>query len=262
MIELQKIELGKTKNILFIHGGPGGSYHGTYEFYKKIDLPFNMFFYNQNGCGKTKTGPKNHKQNLEDLNEIVQANKFDLIIGHSYGAILVYDYKENYSYSKKILLCGISLNLTVPTMNNLIFELQSLKDEKRYEYYLNKIKQYGEASWELTEKIRSENSNYKTKYNRYWCNLKAMATYNGHMKNYPNNQDTFFRVRESIHSNPEKNRYILLKEDIYHAIGLFDELMGGAASAGTRSKLFYGSAHYPHIEEVEEFVSYVTDIIS
>lgn len=47
-----------------------------------------------------------------------------------------------------------------------------------------------------------------------------------------------------------------------HAMGAFDELMGGVASSHLKSKIFYNSAHYPHIEEQDEFIRYIKDILN
>lgn len=271
-MDLKSVFEGGDKNILFIHGGPGSNMHPHYEFIKRnyIDSGKTFWFYNQPGCGdRVSSGYYSHTKNTIDLREIIERAEisFDLVIGHSYGAMLLYDtFKANTKSfsSTKILLLSMSINLNTPRYNNLAFEMSTIGQENLdlHRKFYEDVDKLKSDSWKITKKIRSENTNASKKYNWYWINQLTMDEFNIYAKKYPSNERIFFDVRQSIYDNCNKTNYFDLSYDnIHHAIGAFDLLMGGIAGGTSESKIFYSSAHYPHIEQSKEFQLYIDEIL-
>lgn len=99
-----KVEL---PTILFIHGGPGFNC-GVLEYlieneeiFSKLDC--NIILYDQRGCGRTTRNNTtvSHRHNITDLNDIIiylseiHKVKISCLVGHSYGAKLLFDYYKN-----------------------------------------------------------------------------------------------------------------------------------------------------------------------
>ncbi|MCC7331161.1 MAG: alpha/beta fold hydrolase [Flavobacteriales bacterium] len=103
-------KMGNGEAILVLHGGPGLFQDYLTPYFGKLAEKYQLFFYDQRGCGKTEfpkdTASININQYIEDIEAIRKHLKLDKIIlaGHSWGANLALMYGKKYSDNLKNLI--------------------------------------------------------------------------------------------------------------------------------------------------------------
>lgn len=265
-------------SIIFVHGGPGLNC-GTLEYLIEHEaifdtLAFDLILYDQRGCGRSNSAGNQvkHDDNICDLKEvyeIITENKqyeVAAIAGHSYGAKVLFDYLQTaYTATTSGIFISMSPSILTPRINNLLIDLAYLKsvDETQYAAVLEEFDNFSfDKLWLLTERLSEI---FKKNENRpyfYWANLKWRKQVNEIHKHVsmPINTEVFKSVREDLYSNP--NKYSVDVNALTHVpilwINGFHDLVMNAASALTKEsdlnqRLFFKSAHYPHIEEHEKF---------
>lgn len=137
---ITEFKKNKTNNefLLFINGGPGYSC-GVIEHLIEHDeifdtLNYNIILYDQRTCGRTKHFPEAvlHDDNVNDLEDIYQYLKHKKkeiigIIGHSYGAKLLFDFCLKFNHRTPCIFVSTSKSILVPRLNNLAFDIFYLK---------------------------------------------------------------------------------------------------------------------------------------
>jgi len=133
-----------TKNpnfpyVLLIHGGPGlncGVIEYLIEHHHLFNsLQYNIILYDQRNCGKSNKFPERvlHQDNVEDLQKIVlhitdHCNlNICALIGHSYGAKLLFDYYRGYASNIPGVFISTAKSILTPRLNNLMLDLSYLK---------------------------------------------------------------------------------------------------------------------------------------
>lgn len=263
----------RTKEVLYIHGGPGGTSEGFEQFwlnhsaYQNSD--FNFTFFDQRCCGRSEIFEQEnytHRDNVEDLIKIIDHSKFDIILAHSYGSYLAYDAIQESKNKPFVIFAGVSETSDVPKYNNILLDLLILKQQnpQKYQEIYQKIATLGDKSWTLREEIRNSLENFEQKFEAYWMNLDAQKEYNEYMVKGTNtfNSKVFFEVRTDYFNNLKDNKLDLSKvEKAIRVVGQFDFIMGGSALELQATEKFYASSHYPHIEEPQKMVELLNRII-
>lgn len=272
-----------TKNkelpyIIFIHGGPGLN-NGVLEnliMHEKIfdALEFNIVLYDQRGCGRSQQtkNPVSHLDNLHDIDEVYttlsKEKSFHIaaIAGHSYGAKLLFDYLLSSSIKIPCIFIATAPSMLTPRINNLLIDLAYLKsiDSHEYQKILEEFDDYNvQILWRITERISALFQENKIRPYFYWANLlwKEKVAQIQNTISLPINLEVFKSVRQDIFSKPDQLSVdidVTLKSPYLWINGFHDIIMDGA-SALTNSavKLFFKSAHYPHIEEHNKFCEVV-----
>lgn len=256
-----------SKNILFIHGGPGLTSNGFEEYYKKFptqynELKANTFFYNQKGC-KAEMGNVNitHQDNVSDLDKILkylkEKNVTTTIVSHSYGCLIAYDsLSQNKGYDN--IFISPSSCLFTPFMNkaqSLLLLMKVLNPEK----YMDLINYLPDSDpiWSFTKKYEKIlNIQHEL---HMWANLDKMKTYTADLT--PINSSIFNSVSKSIDVlNKEQNilnfENISIKYKIF--LGAQDIQMGVSSFFNDANAIYFNkSSHYPHIEEEKRFCNEV-----
>lgn len=263
--------------VIFIHGGPGLN-AALLELLIEREgifnsLNCNVILYDQQGCGRSKFGKNKtvkHKDNVSDLVSVIETveqtlnTRIKTVVGHSYGAKILFDFiKESESN-----ICGVFLatapSILIPRVNNLLLDLNYLKsvDPNRYQELLEEFDNFEDGSiWLLTEKLASVFHENKDRLNFYWANMKwkeIVTNYQSEI-NLPINTEIFKSVRKDLYSNSQNYSVdiaSLSKCNNLWINGFHDVVMNGSTfiKSGTEiNKIFYKSAHYPHIEENERF---------
>lgn len=272
--------------LIFVHGGPGLNC-GTLERLIEKDgifdsLNFNVILYDQRNCGRSNSGDDStvmHADNIADLHSVITILHKDkgispvAIIGHSYGAKLLFDYmKETDSKLPSVFLSTAS-SILIPRVNNLLLDLAYLKttDRGKYQKILKEFDNIKDGSiWEMTEKLSSIFHENKNRPNFYWANLdwKDTAACRQKEESLPMNARVFTSVRQDLYSRASNYSVDIssLKNSHYLWInGFHDFIMDGQASLSNpslKTVIFYKSAHYPHIEEPERFCEEVNAFIN
>jgi len=261
--------------VLFVHGGPGlNSVILEYliENEKIFELlNYNIILYDQRGCGRSEKSDEKilHQDNVNDLHEIIQLlikQKYQIagIIGHSYGAKILYDLYQSYHVEIPGIFLATASSILTPRINNLLFDLVYLKNENP-SYYQDVLSEFGDFSyeniWSLTEKLADVFKENKNRPYFYWVNLEWQDKVMNLQKQIgiPMSEDVFTSVRADLYSN--KDNYSvdiknIIKTPTLWINGLHDLVMNGAAFLSQETpeqRLFLKSAHYPHIEESERF---------
>lgn len=266
----------KLPYIIFIHGGPGlnSSVLESLIINEGIfdSLMFNIVLYDQRGCGRSKSTDSIvlHTDNISDLDDFYK--KFTInkclniaaIVGHSYGAKLLFDYLNHSQIEVPSIFIATASSLLTPRINNLLLDLAYLKsvDSEEYQKTLEEFDGYGhEMLWRLTERLTKIFQENKERPYFYWANLswKEKVSKIQNSINLPINLAVFSSVRKDLYSKPEKffvNIDEVIKSPYLWINGFHDFIMDGASALTKKDssvKLFYKSAHYPHIEEHEKF---------
>lgn len=269
--------------IIFIHGGPGYNC-GILEYLIEHDklfelLNYNLVLYDQRGCGRSRNFPNDvsHFENVNDLKEIYeyltnsQGIKIVGLIGHSYGAKLLFDFYKNFKCNIPGVFVSTANNILTPRLNNLILDLEYLKKTNREDYtdLLSKLDDIeSEKIWGLTEKLSPLFHANKDRPFLYWANIDYYQKIQDIQNkiNLPINKNIFINVRKDLYSNQ-----INFSVDIESLCtpylwinGFQDLIMNGSQSVLSKKSnihTFYRSSHYPHIEENHRFSETINDFI-
>ena len=98
------------------------------------------------------------------------------MIGHSYGAKLLFDYYKTYKSTIPGVFVSTAKSILTPRLNNLMLDLSYLKKSNLEQY--NKI--YNELNnrdlnkiWDLSEQLTPVFQENKDRPYLYWANLKC-----------------------------------------------------------------------------------------
>lgn len=268
--------------LLFIHGGPGSNFGCLEQLVEQegiySDLDFNLIFYDQRSCGRSPiyTDKVVHNDNIEDLRELVNQLtngkniKIAGLIGHSYGAKLLYDLLVTTNFKIPSIFISITKSLLTPRLNNLLLDLAYLKEKNRsqYQVLLSKMENFDVGTiWALTEEMASLFKDNKSRDFYYWANLECyekVRSINDKI-NLPINTTTFMTVRRDLYRESNNLNFDVdkLRNPYCWINGLQDYIMNGPQGLLEKDKIimFTKSAHYPHLEEAEKFCEVVNAFI-
>lgn len=267
--------------VIYVHGGPGN--HSAYfeEFIKTEksyqESSIGWIVYDQRGCGRSKGYDEEdltHPNNVEDLKDLVEElskdKKISAIVGHSYGAWLVYEYIEKYGNTIPAVLVGMASKIGLPKNRSLSMDLQILKQSQAEDYLdvIGQIDDYAENLWKMAKLVRQKMKSPELRKHYYWgCpqtmrlydELKASVTVKEDDKVFRIVRATLYQNEQDMsgpHTEPLGDKYLWIN-------GFHDYLMGGefldADNKGITT--FFKSGHYPHFEEPEHFVKILSQFI-
>lgn len=273
----------KKPSILFIHGGPGyncGVLEYLIEYEQLFDsIDFNIILYDQRNCGRSiiNSDVVLHKHNITDLHEIILhiSNECGLdicsLIGHSYGAKLLYDYCKKYGSRCPTVYLSTADSIVTPRLNNLALDLMYLKQNyaDTYQETYNKVASLKlDKIWEISEQLAPFFQQNRDRVYFYWANLDCLKKVNSIQKkiNLPPNNDVFMSVRKDLYSDKSNFSVAIDELDMpkLWIVGFHDYIMNGSnglLSSNSSIKTFYHSSHYPHIEENNHFSGLLNDFI-
>lgn len=273
--------------VIFVHGGPGlnaGVVEHMVESGGIYDtLEANIVFYDQRSCGRSKLVDNSvgHTDNVTDLGEIVNIIVGRLgysvvaIIGHSYGAKVVFDYFQTKPSNILGIFIASAPSILKPRLTNLILDLNYLKTTNP-ELYMHILSDFDgklgpEKIWAITERLAETFKENKARPFFYWANLitKEEAIHAAKSISLPINADVFCSVRKQLYSNEEGcsvDPEIIPDVKSLWINGFHDLIMGGPEAICTAGKkisplTFFKSAHYPHLEEPDLFCEKVNEFI-
>lgn len=277
-----------TKNlnlpyVLFIHGGPGlncGILDYLIEHNNLFNsLEYNIILYDQRNCGKSKKtfGHILHQDNINDLQQIIlhitdQCNlNICALIGHSYGAKLLFDYYKIYVSSLPGVFISTAKSILTPRLNNLMLDLSYLKKTNchRYNQVFSEINNLDlNELWKISEQLSTTFQENKDRPYLYWANLECYKLVQDIQKriNLPLDPKIFASVRHDLYSS-ELNFPVNIKELEISKLwinGFHDFVMNGHEGAMSKDygiTTFYKSSHYPHIEENNRFSELLNEFI-
>jgi len=282
--ELYIVDFTKTEykeSLIFIHGGPGFNC-GILEYLIEHEnlfecLNYNIIMYDQRECGRSEKNHElvSHQDNLKDLKNIidyfVNSNiPIKGLIGHSYGAKLLYDFYLTYPSTLPGIFVGIADSMLTPRLNNLLSDLTYLRknDPDRYQDILPRLNKLTlEKLWMITEELAPVFESNKDRPFNYFANLELMQKVQEISKviNIPINKEVLMSVRKDIYASKElcKVEIANLKNDYLWINGFHDSTMNSTNSFLKNQNiiLFYQSAHYPHIEESRLFCETVNEFL-
>lgn len=275
-----KNENAKTR-ALFIHGGPGNNCekfevllqnHPAYQ-----NTAVTWITYDQRGCGRSKKNVETvtHEHNLEDLKAVLEhlsklGKKPDVIYGHSYGAWLLYDAALAYPnvITQKIVFGGRSLSRSLPKTRSLLMDLLLLKWKQPTDYQkaLAHVEHNEDTYMQARNAVRALLKDQDERSTFYWGNLEAkaqMLEWQKQCKLPLENPDVFQDVAHTMYHGDKTYGPMdpkQLKQDHVFLLGYHDFLMGGELDVEENApiKRFWKSGHYPHVEEVEEFLMMIS----
>ena len=266
----------KKESILFIHGGPGLnaqsliSYTLTENLFESLN--YNIIFYDQRNCGKSRQTikPSTYEKQINDLSDILKdletSENITCIIGHSYGAKLLADYAQKENPKQKLIFLATARDILTPRLNNIKLDLDFLKEEMP-ELYIESLKEMADSTvWEVSEKLAPYFFKNSKRVNRYWQNKEIQKKYISHSADskYKINNEVFQSLREELYNgeNLSLNLDKLTPEQYIVFIGYNDFIMSGHLSLNDSStRIFYESAHYPHLEENEKLCRGINEFI-
>lgn len=261
--------------VVFVHGGPGLNC-GTLEYLIEHEgifdsLRCNIVLYDQRGCGRSATvsDSVSHQDNLDDLAQVCRAVQASTgvsvaaLIGHSYGAKVVFDYIRGSDSKVLSVLLAIAPSMLTPRLTNLLLDLSYLKqvDRAQYESVLDGIEDLNpETLWQLTEVLAPVFYKNEARGNVYWANLawKDKVGEIGHKLALPISESVFTSVRKDLYSKEQGSRIAVVQKPGVGTLwinGLHDLIMGSPSELWQNKDItwFLKSAHYPHIEESARF---------
>lgn len=268
--------------LIFIHGGPGfncGIIEQLIEHHHLFNaLNYNIALYDQRNCGRSKkfANKITHQDNVNDLEKIIlyltETIKIKIIglIGHSYGAKILYDYYKNYHAQIPGIFLATSNSILTPKLNNLILDLSYLKktNPTQYKNTLNELENLDlKKMWAISEKLTPLFQENKDRSYLYWANLESLKLIHEIQKqiNLPMNTETFIDIRKDLYSS-ETNFSVEINDlDIpkLWINGLHDFIMNGQESLFNDNIItFLKSAHYPHIEENDRFTKLINEFFA
>ena len=229
--------------------------------------------YDQRNCGRSKAQSNAvvlHIDNVKDLQSIIVSMTEEygispaVIIGHSYGAKVVYDYIQMSGTKFPSVFLSTANSVLIPRINNLLLDLCYLKsvDKEQYQKLLKEFNSIRDENiWNITEQLSSVFHENKNRPNFYWANLDCKERVEALQKELstPLNAEVFASVRRDLYSKEENysvNISSLENHKYLWVNGFHDFIMNGQASLSDptlKTTIFYKSAHYPHIEEHQRF---------
>lgn len=263
---------------LFIHGGPGLNAYSTSKFIQKSSAyavsSYNFIFYDQAGCGRSRKNVDSrylHIENIKDLKDVLDYYSWDniqIIIGHSYGAKLLYDYLEKYGEDKNMeyIFLSTSENILIPRLNNLLLDLKYLKKAKP-ELYKESLAMLencysSDAINAITDQLNPYFLENPYRLDYYWANNEAQQEYISIKNPYSLSQDVFEKVRKDLYSDPANYNLDIdrIKKSRW-VVGFHDFIMEGNKPDGLKKEkiVFFRSGHYPHIEEPDKFLELLNE---
>jgi len=269
--------------VVFIHGGPGlncGIIEYLIEHHKLFNsLNHNVILYDQRNCGRSNKISETvlHRDNIDDLQKIIihltsrHKLKISALIGHSYGAKLLFDYYKNYSSIIPGVFVSTATSILTPRLNNLMLDLSYLKKNNfdQYNRLLNEINSHDlDKIWEISEELTPLFQENKDRPYFYWANVERFHTVQEVQKNInlPLDMKTFVSVRKDLYSNESNFSVDIdnLKLSKLWINGFHDFIMNGhevVVSKTSNITTFYQSSHYPHIEENDHFTELLNEFI-
>jgi proline iminopeptidase len=264
--------------LLFIHGGPGSNSTIVEHFIENENLfsslNYNIMVYDQRGCGRSKNdcSTVSHESNISDLFDIYQYlnERFPLkgFIGHSYGAKLLFDFNKQYSITYPSIYVSMSDSLLTPRINNLLLDMNYLKrvDPDTYEKNWAKITNFSsDEIWHITEELAPLFTKNPERPFFYWANLDIFKKVQNYQKqfSYPINADVFMNVRKNLYL--ERDDFFIdfssMDTPYLRINGAQDFIINGGTERHDKTTVFYKSAHYPHLEENENFCNVVNKFL-
>lgn len=270
-----------SKFCLYVHGGPG-SHSGYFEEFIKDNSHYNnsdigWIIYDQRGCGRSSIpdlSELGHNDNIDDLKEVIEVvsreYKVSAIVGHSYGAFLLYDYNKKYSSSILSVFLGMARDMSMPRRRSLMIDINILKENQPEDYIkiLPCINEYSDCLWKASKSVRKLIVDRSKRKLYYWGNIEKMSEYFDVMDrvSLEENNDTFFKVRSTLYSEEETDLKVynkFLGKQFLWINGLHDYLMGGESESYSDNSItmFCNSGHYPHIEEGPRFLELLERLI-
>ncbi len=274
--------------ILFVHGGPG-SHSAYFEFavneikcFQTSDIGWVSF--DQRGCGRSADNPRalSHEGNIRDMANIIDyfetsgdLPNISAVFAHSYGVNVAFEYFRDVKpdSSLKFIMAGRSMRYDIPAKRNLMIDLSILKLFQPSDYR-SLTARIGDPDLPFQEIKKTARKAIKDQTKRklfYWGNLDRMEWYESIMDkiNIGDNDDTFQKVMDTIHKNPNRRHYNPeeLNQDVCWIMGMQDFLMGGDSvmqddKSGSFRKLVYPECgHYPHFESSEKFINDIQDFL-
>jgi proline iminopeptidase len=273
--------------LVFIHGGPGFNC-GAVEYFIECEdyfksLDYNIILYDQRACGRSAKFFDNmskitHENNVTDLQEIYKyliefaCLKIKGLIGHSYGAKLLFDFYKVSQLSIPGIFVSTADSILTPRLNNLMSDLAYLKktDPAKYQDTHSQMDSPIDLKkiWQLTEELAPLFQENKDRHYLYWANL---ATYEKMLSiqkqiNLPSNPQVFMNVRKDLYSSEANSPVDINSLKAPHLwINGFQDVIMGEPTHGLSKKskitLFSKSSHYPHLEENELFCESVNAFI-
>lgn len=244
-------------------------------------MPYRIVFWDQRACGRSGVpegaGAPSHEQNIADLAELItelrsQGHRIGGLLGHSYGAWLVYEAcrlkrlpaspLSQDGLDPLPILIGLSPQMTEPRNRSLQMDLVLLKllFPQNYPKARDLLRDNGEEPWRVQQQIRELLPDRGGGIAFYWGNLESQKWAEQVLAELklPENEQTHWSVRQSMYAaGPERLKGPFPEEldSPYLWInGFHDYLMQGESGlADSRMTVFMGSGHYPHIEEPEKF---------
>ena len=269
--------------VVFIHGGPGlncGIIEYLIEHHKLFNsLDHNIILYDQRNCGRSNKISETvlHQDNIEDLQKIIlhltnhYKLKISALIGHSYGAKLLFDYYKNNSSLIPGVFVSTANSILTPRLNNLMLDLSYLKRNNldQYNKLLNEINSPDlDKIWEISEELTPLFQENKDRPYFYWANLGRFHAVQEAQKhiNLPLDMNTFVSVRKDLYSNESNFSVDIDNLEISKLWinGFHDFVMNGhemERSNTPKIVTFYQSSHYPHIEENDHFNELLNEFI-
>jgi proline iminopeptidase len=266
-------------SVLFIHGGPGLNSATLERFITQQNyfntLRYNLVVYDQRSCGRSRLVDNvTHLNNVEDLSLVVNSLnssgiRLSALIGHSYGAKVLFDYKEQVQNNVKLIFVGTAKDIIIPRVNNLLLDLNYLKltDPEKYQKIFNKFSVGSiEELWHQTTVLAATFNQNPDRVFYYWANLdiyKLFKEYQAEL-NLPCNMNVFETVRKDLYTGNFELNFDQLTEPYIVINGFNDYVMNGyndMFSGKGNIKVFGKSGHYPHLEENERFCEVINQFV-
>jgi proline iminopeptidase len=267
--------------ILLVNGGPGQSCYGLETLIAHhgyfSTLKANIILYDQRGCGRSqKYQSYSHPENIADLETVIDevqdqiSQKIDLIIGHSYGAKILYDYLLAHSCQTKSMFVGTSSHLLIPRLNNLLLDLKYLQKSHpdAYEEFLTSFSVTDKKSiWEASEKLAPLFNLNPDRPLYYWANTQVRALMERVLATSPHpvNSVVFQQVRKDLYLGEDLLTFEFQRLNCPYrwVLGFFDYIMGGNLiyQSPNNQIIFDKSGHYPHLEENIRFCEVANEFL-
>jgi pimeloyl-ACP methyl ester carboxylesterase len=283
----------KKNIVVYVHGGPGGHCSdfesGLIDFKCLTSSNFAWVTYDQRGCGRSHSDSLksiSHRTNIDDLKSIInfyqeffgKDETKIFLYGHSYGARLVYDTLfTTPTLDVSAMISGRSVH-PLDAMNTSILIDTLILRTIDIDAFTKAVKCISDSfdepylkAKQVRECFKDPTLRQELRKNYYWVDQKAMSWWDSQYQksHFIDSDDVYFSVA-STYTNEVFNPGIFdpnqLAQNCILIQGFFDVLMNGSAKSRleNESKVikFNGSAHYPHFEQPELFMHYLTKLVS
>lgn len=162
---------GKGKPCVFVHGGPGSTsyYYEAMPGAPLMEQKMKMIYFDQRGCGRSDSARDRDyslARVLKDMEELKTALGFKkwMVMGHSFGGVLITNYAHAYPQSvAALLLINCTLNMQAAMTSHLEFGLKEL-DIKDQTAFRDTTLPLNERVWKVHEKLTEKDLWYKLMY--------------------------------------------------------------------------------------------------